>query len=292
MKASCALSRRALAAGLLGTASCSGRGCGPNRRVVRLTGAGIERMAVSHDADDDDEVAVVGGGARGRLWTVTADGVVTERLDRLAYPRDVLVVHDRWVVATDEGVVALPRTGAGREQWSTGPAWRLAAGAGVCWIERETSAIWRRGETAPQRVVPGRPASYAEGLAMAGVRLWWTTGAELWTATLGDAASPRVVSSYRQPGEVVALDRRWVAVSVADGVVRHPDGGRIVDAPAPASLSTASGWLALASVDRVLAVGTSGVVSVEAEAKTVATNGAQLWWVDRDDAVWRRELDE
>lgn len=263
--------------------SCSRRGCGPDQRVAEIEGGGVEAIAVH-----DGEVVVVGGGSRGRMWTVDAAGKVVERLDRLVHPRDVLVVHDRWVVATDDGVVAMPRTGAGRERWSQRPAWRLAVGAAVIWIERETSAIWRRGEDGEVRVTEG-VGHYAQGLAMAGGRVVWTMADGLWSVPVAGGA-PRELARLPGAGEVVALDHRLFAVALPDGVVRHPDGGRVIDAEAPASLSSAGGWLVFGEVGGIVAVGTDGAVRVAGAAKAVATDGRGMWWVDRDDVLWRRML--
>lgn len=248
-----------------------------------LDGAAVEAMTVHEGV-----VVAVGGGARGRMWTVSPEGKVIERLDRLTHPRDVVVVHDRWVVASDGGVVAMPRTGAERELWTERPAWRIAAGAAVCWIERETSAIWRWGGEAPVRLSEDRRA-YAQGFAVAGSRVLWTADDALWDLEIAGGV-PRLLAKISGAGDVAALDHRLFAVATPDGVVRHPDGGRVIDARTPASLCAAGGWLAFGSVDGVVAVGNQGSTRVQTTAKAVATDGRGIWWVDRDDVLWRRPL--
>ncbi len=274
--------RRQLGLALL-AASCSRRGCGPDERVAELEGAAVEAITVHEGV-----VVAVGGGARGRMWTVSPEGNVVERLDRLAHPRDVIVVHDRWVVASDGGVVAMPRTGAERESWTERPAWRLAAGAAVCWIERETSAIWRWGGEGPVRVIEGRGV-HAQGFAVAGSRVLWTAADALWDTEV-TGSTPRLLAQIPGAGDVAVLDHRLFAVATPDGLIRHPDGGKIIEAQTPASLSAAGGWLAFGAVDGVVAVGTPGSLRVPTTAKAVATDGRRIWWVDRGDVLWRRSL--
>jgi len=277
-----ACTRRQLGLALLAV-SCSRRGCGPDERLAELDGAGIEAITVHEGV-----VVAVGGGARGRMWTVDVQGKVIERLDQLVHPRDVIVVHDRWVVATDGGVVAMPRTGAEREPWSERPAWRLAAGAAVCWIERETSAIWRWGGEAPVRLTEDADA-YAQDLCVSGSRVVWTANDALWEVKVTGGA-PRRIAEIPGAGDVAALDHRLFAVATPDGLVRQPDGGRIIEAEAPASLSSAGGWLAFGAAEGVVAVGTAGALRVPTTAKAVATDGRAIWWVDRADVLWRRRL--
>jgi len=117
----------------------------------------------------------------------------------------------------------------------------------------------------------------------------WTANDALWEVKVTGGA-PRRIAEIPGAGDVAALDHRLFAVATPDGLVRQPDGGRIIEAEAPASLSSAGGWLAFGAAEGVVAVGTAGALRVPTTAKAVATDGRAIWWVDRADVLWRRRL--